>query len=160
MKKLLRYTACLAILVMVIVLFTGCCETWPGKVTGGGWFINTACGNDDEKCTFGFNAQLKDNPGAVENEKEYTGQFQFRVIGKDGVTFHLSEITAFKWCGEDEIKFKGVTKDGVDVTVKVTDLGEPGVDAGDYIKIWYGSGFFPDWSGELMGGNIQVHYKD
>lgn len=155
MKKLLKYTACLAILAMVVVLFTGCCGPWPGKVTGGGWFINTCRGNQGEKCTFGFNAQLKDNPGAVENEREYTGQFQFN--DHNGTKVHISEITAYSVCMWGEITFKGKDKNDEDVNVRVTvqDNGEPGI--GDEIEVRIGS---KKYCGVLGGGNIQSHYKD
>jgi len=149
MKKLLKYAACLAILLMVVVLFTGCCFTWPGKVTGGGWFIDQR-GN---KCTFGFNAQLKDNPGAVENEKEYTGQFQFN--DHNGNKIHMDTLTVFKVCFSGDIQFRGWDKDDVYVKVTVEDEGEPGI--GDEIEVRRGS---MKWSGTLEGGNIQVHYKD
>ena len=155
MKKLLKFATCLAILVMVVALFTGCCGPWPGKVTGGGWFTNTARDNESEKCTFGFNVQLKDNPGAVENEKEYTGQFQFN--DHNGTKIHIAEIMAYSVCLSGEVTFKGYDKKGDDVYVRVTvqDNGEPGI--GDEIEVRIGG---KKWSGVYGGGNIQAHYKD
>ena len=102
------------------------------------------------KCTFGFNAQLKDNPGAEQNEKEYTGQFQFN--DHNGIKIHLDEIIVFKVCTSGEIKFRGYDKDDVYVKVTVEDEGEPGI--GDEIEVRY---MGKTWKGVLGGGNIQVH---
>ena len=79
MKKLLKYTAYLAILVMVVALFTGC------KATGGGWFTNDFPGGD-ERCTFGFNAQGK-GEGL---DWEYKGQFQFN--DHNTTKIHIGEM--------------------------------------------------------------------
>ena len=150
MKKLLKYTACLAILLMVIVLFTGC------KATGGGFFMN-----GDDKCTFGFNAQ-----GIGEGlDWEYKGQFQFKDHGT-GQKIHIGEMMLL-WNLDDGVAlFGGTDKEGKGIAVLVTDMGEPGPGAGDDIKIWYDldiSSLFdppswvPDWAGVIEGGNIQVH---
>jgi len=174
MKKLLKYVSCLAILLMVIVLFTGC------KVTGGGWFPNednngnsgggeptitvSSVGNiNGAKCTFGFNAQgTKTGEGLF--DWEYKGQFQFKDHGT-GKKIHIGEMMLV-WGFDDGTLFGGTDKEGKGVAVFVTDMGEPGPGAGDAIKIWYdldvGSLFdppdwVPDWAGTIEGGNIQVH---
>ena len=155
MKKLIKPIFCLVILLVVIALMTGCVE----KATGGGWFIDEIMGN---KCTFGFNAQLKDNQGAVENEKIYTGQFQFKDCGT-GQNIHLKVMELIS-LDDTSAYFGGYDKDGTPVVVFVEDLGEPGVDPGDYIAIWYNPDPDPDpddppppdWYGTLGGGNIQT----
>ena len=63
MKKFLKYAVCLALLVMVVALLTGCAD----KATGGGWFYAGCKGED--KVTFGFNVQRVD-------ECVYKGQLQ------------------------------------------------------------------------------------
>jgi len=156
MKKLIRPIFCLAILLVAIALTTGCVGN-VDKATGGGWFIDETTWN---KCTFGFNAQLKDNQGAVENEKIYTGQFQFKDCGT-GQKIHLEEMMGLLSSTDNTTAmFWGTDKDGKNVLVIVIDLGEPGVDPGDYIAIWYGTfdplSKPPDWSGTLEGGNIQT----
>jgi hypothetical protein len=141
MKKLLKYTACLAMLVMVLALLTGCAD----KATGGGWFY-TGCG-EENKVTFGFNAQLVE-------EGVYKGQFQAKNHGT-GEKFHMSEITFAFALGDFVGYFSGVDKDENKVKVTITDLGQPGAYIGDSIRIWndeYGT-----WAGSLEGGNIQLH---
>ena len=137
MKKLLKYVACLAILVMVVALFTGC------KVTGGGWFEDS-----ERKCTFGLNAQ---GEGC-----EYKGQFQFN--DHEDCKIHV-EVMQMMQFGDDYAEFSGVAKSGEKVIVWVEDHGEPGPDAGDSIKIWIDTPFWepPTYAGDLEGGNIQVH---
>ena len=139
MKKLLKYTACLAMLVMVVALFTGC------KVTGGGWFMD-----GENKCTFGLNAQGTE---VDEHVWEFKGQFQFQDHGT-GVKFHVSEMTQ---AGAGGIlgAFTGMDKDGYEVIVLATDMGEPGPDVGDGILIIHEE--YGTWAGFLGGGNIQVH---
>ena len=159
MKKLIKPIVCLVILLVVIALTTGCLGN-VDKATGGGWFIDETTGN---KCTFGFNAQLKDNQGAVENEKIYTGQFQFKDYAT-GQKIHLKVMGLISF-DDTSAYFGGYDKDGIPVVVFVEDLGEPGVDAGDCIAIWYNPDpeTFnpdidpPDWYGTLGGGNIQAH---
>ena len=142
MKKMLKCTACLAILLVVIVLFTGC------KVTGGGWFENC----EGDKCTFGFNAQ-----GRGEGmDWEYKGQFQFKDHGT-GDKFHISEMYLLEVVGP-VANFTGEDKDGYVVNVTVTDMGEPGADAGDGILIIHEE--HGTWAGLLGGGNIQIHEED
>ena len=137
MKKLLKYTACLAILLMVIVLFTGC------KATGGGSFMN--CG---DKVTFGFNAQ-----GTETDEGwEFKGQFQAKNHGTSD-KFHISKMSLLTVIGP-VANFTGETKDGKTVNVTVTDLGEPGAGPGDLILIAHEE--YGIWGG-VVQGNIQVH---
>jgi len=143
MKKFLKYAACLAILAMVLVLFSGC------KVTGGGSFTNDLPCGGDEKCTFGFNAQ-----GTETDEGwEYKGQFQFNDHA--GNKFHISEMSLLMVVGP-VADFVGETKDGDTVNVTVTDMGEPGAGPGDLILIVHPDGI---WGGAVQG-NIQVHETD
>ena len=148
MKKLLRYTACLAILVMVVALFTGCILT--GKVTGGGWFID----GQDNKCTFGFNAHgdCREGEGLI-----YKGQFQFN--DHDGCKIHAKVLSLLDF-GDTYALFHGVDDKELDVYVYVEDMGQPGADPGDYIAIWYDADHWwdpPTYEGELGGGNLKVH---
>ena len=137
MKKLLKYTACLAILLMVIVLFTGC------KATGGGSFVD--CGGN--KCTFGFNAQGTETDG----DWAYKGQFQFN--DHVDTKFHVSKMYLLTFVGP-VANFTGETKGGDTVNVTVTDLGEPGAGPGDLILIIHEN--LGIWGG-VVQGNIQVH---
>jgi len=148
MKKLLKYAVCLAILLIVMALMTGCVD----KATGGGWFYDCK----GVKCTFGFNAQEKDNPGAEKNDKVFTGQFQFQVTGKDGTKFHLDEMTWFEDLSLFNVaSFGGYDKDDNWVSVTVTDMGEPGAGSGDGILIVHET--LGAWAGVIDGGNIQLH---
>ena len=151
MKRLSKYMALVMILLLAVVLMTGC-SIWTlssGKVTGGGWFID----GDGNKCTFGFNAQ-GDGDWCV--DMEFKGQFQFNDHAKPEATkIHAAVIRLYEHKLDECIyKFKGETKDEKEVVVTVQDLGEPGVDAGDGIKVEYDGN---TWEGELGGGNIQVH---
>ena len=164
MKKIIKPIVCLVILLFVIALTTGCIG-YVSKATGGGWFIDE---ETQHKCTFGFNVNLKDNPGAVQNDKTFTGQFQFKDHGT-GTKIHLDEITYIEPDDSMTVNniayFEGWDKGGNFVVVAVLDLGEPGPDAGDCIAIWYNPDpdTFdpdidpPDWYGTLGGGNIQAH---
>jgi hypothetical protein len=160
MNKLIKPIVCLAILLIVIALTTGCVGN-VDKATGGGWFIDEETGN---KCTFGFNVNLKDNPGAEKNEKTLTGKLQFKDH-ETGVKIHLDEITYIEpeddYFDDTIALFEGTTKDGYFVYVIVEDLGEPGADAGDGIAIEYYDGTqYWEWYGTLEGGNIQAHPAD
>jgi hypothetical protein len=136
MKKLLKFAVCLALLVMVVALFTGC------KATGGGSFMSC-----DNKCTFGFNAQGTETDGSW----EFKGQFQFN--DHNGNKFHVNKMSLLTVIGP-VANFTGETKDGKTVNVTVTDLGEPGAGSGDLILIVVpGEG---TWGGAVQG-NIQVH---
>ena len=174
MKKLLKFAVCLALLVMVMVLFTGC------KVTGGGWFIDgyygdngndngngsgsmsVRGGNEETKCTFGFNAQGTE----IDKRWKFKGQFQFKEHKKGGMKIHIDDMVLLLDF-DSVVLFGGTDKEGeVGVAVAVTDMGEPGPGAGDAIAIWYDldvSSLFdppswvPDWGGVIQGGNIQVH---
>ena len=135
MKKLLKYTACLAILLMVVVLFTGC------KATGGGWFMD-----GENKCTFGFVAQ-----GDCD---DFKGQFQFNDHATTKIHVEVMQMLQF---GDDYAEFSGFTDDNELVGVYVEDRGEGGPDNGDYIAIYYDGQI---WKGDLGGGNIKIHpYK-
>ena len=153
MKKLTKSMVCLAALLVVSASTMGCVD----KATGGGWFYDYDTGN---KCTFGFNAQYKDNPGAVETGKIFTGQFQFKDH-ETGVKFHLEEMISVEPDdGSPGAGFEGYDKDGKFVIVCVDDGGEPGWGEGDAIAIWRepdepdGD---PTWCGYIEGGNIVAH---
>ena len=133
MKKLLKFAVCLALLVMVVALFTGC------KVTGGGWFID----REENKCTFGLVAQ-----GEC---LEFKGQFQFNDHNETKIHVEVMQMLQF---GDDYAEFSGWTDEGKLVVVYVEDSGEVGPDKGDYIAIYYDGQI---WDGELRGGNIKVH---
>lgn len=160
MKKLIKPIVCLAILLVVIALTTGCIG-YVSKATGGGWFIDE---ETQHKCTFGFNVNLKDNPGAVQNDKTLTGKLQFKDH-ETGVKIHLDEMTYIEpdsmTVNDNIAYFEGWDKDGNFVKVAVQDLGEPGPDAGDGIAIEYYDGTqYWEWYGTLEGGNIQAHPAD
>lgn len=148
MKKLIKPIVCLAILLVVIALTTGC-----------GWFIDEETGN---KCTFGFNVNLKDNAGAEKNEKTLTGKLQFKDH-ETGIKIHLDEITYIEpdsmTVNDNAAYFEGWDEGGNFVVVAVLDLGEPGADAGDGIAIryYYDGTQYWEWYGTLEGGNIQAH---
>ena len=133
MKKLLKYAVCLALLVMVVALFTGC------KVTGGGFFIDRS----DNKCTFGLVAQG--------DCLEFKGQFQFNDHNDTKIHVEVMQMMQF---GDDSAEFSGLTDEGNLVVVYVEDSGEVGPDKGDYIAIYYDGRI---WDGDLVGGNIKVH---
>jgi len=158
MKKLIKPIIYLAILLIVITLITGCAPDYVGKATGGGWFIDEAT---DAKCTFGFNVNLKDNPGAEKNDKTLTGKLQFKDH-ETGIKIHLDEIIYIEpdsmTVNDNVAYFEGYDKDGKYVKVTIQDLGEPGPDAGDGIIIEYIDGpTYLIWYGILGGGNIQAH---
>lgn len=141
MKKLLKFTVCLALLVMVVVLFTGC------KATGGGWFYNECT---DSKCTFGFNAQGTKTDG----DWAYKGQFQFN--DHVDTKFHISDMKLLMVVGP-VADFSGVTKDGDIVNVTVTDMGESGAGPGDLILIEaLGPDLWGVWGGAVQG-EIKIH---
>ena len=154
MKRLSKYMVLVIILLMAVVLLSGCGK-WSltsGKVTGGGWFENTD-GTEPlgVKCTFGFNAQ-----GDVDwcEGMEFKGQFQFNDHAKPATKIHAEVVRLYELKSDECIyKFKGETGEG-QVVVSVQDFGEPGVDAGDGIRVEYKGSI---WEGLLGGGNIQVH---
>ena len=143
MKKLLKYVVCLAILVMVVALFTGC-DFLEGKITGGGWFMNE-CG-DETKCTFGFVAQGK--------LCDYKGQFQFNDHADTKIH---ADVLGLLELGETCAWFRGKTSDEDELYVYVEDKGQPGADPGDYIEIYYKG---DKWCGKLGGGNLKIHKED
>ena len=140
MKKLLKYAVCLAMLVMVLALLTGCAD----KATGGGWFYEVCDGN---KVTFGFNVQRVD-------ECVYKGQLQ-AVNHETKDKIHINEITLMSQVWFDTIDFVGKDKGDRWVNVTVTDKGEPGASEGDWIVIIHEE--YGIWAGSLEGGNIQLH---
>ncbi len=121
-----------------------------GLANGGGMFID----QNGHRVTFGFNAKANDDE--TNDDETLKGKFQL----KDHVTgqkIHVSEMQ-FICMGTDLAFFNGTTKDGVLVVVFLTDYGEPGPDAGDYIEVYYDPNGPTEtaWCGNLVKGNIQI----
>ena len=148
MKRLSKYMVLVMILLLSVVLMTGC--YMDDKVTGGGRFENTYRGGG-EKCTFGFNAQ---GEGWLCDGVEVKGQLQFN--DHDGNKIHIA-VATLEDLGNNTYKLTGNDKKSDDeIMVWVTDNGQPGLDDGDYIKVKnVTTGDF--WAGELEGGNIVIH---
>ena len=168
MNKLVKPIVSVAILCIVVGLSVGCIDAY--KATGGGWFEDIDSGSI---CEFGFNANLKDNPGAVANDKIYTGQFQFNDTSPGGVEFHLHDVfmlgnstEATEYCLdympegatlEDSATFVGQDKKTENFRgIIVCDFGEH---ANDYIAISHIESEEDEieWHGFIQGGNIKVH---
>ena len=143
--KLKTVIISLVALTAAMALTVGCID-YSVMANGGGMFID----QNDHKVTFGFNAQGND-------DATFKGQFQL-VDHTTGQKIHVSEmVLVYKIDGEAQ--FIGITNDEVPVAVLVMDKGEPGPDAGDYIKVYYDylpSDTEPTWSGNLVKGNIQI----
>jgi len=153
MKKFIKYMILLLVLLIAVVLMTSCTYKTAGKVTGGGWFIDVHSGN---KCTFGFNAH---GEGDFCEGFEFKGQFQFNDHAGNKIHAEVMELREIILV-EDVLVFGGEDDEGKEVWVRVKDLGQPGADAGDEIRIWYDSNPYfnePTWKGELGGGNIKIH---
>jgi len=138
MKRLI-----IIMLILAVGLFmTGC------KVTGGGWFED----GRENKCTFGFVAQDDDCCQAK-------GQFQFNDHFETKIHAQVYGLVYNFFNGEWTIR--GNTKDGEEkIKVTVEDNGNGAADPGDYIKVKIKSdGIWKTWEGELLGGNIQEHFK-
>ena len=135
MKRLTKYMVVVIVLFSVVVLMTGCCI--DDKVTGGGWFMGTVnC--EETKCTFGFNAH---GEGCLCDDHV-------------GNKLHCSVVDLYQ-VGPNTYKFEGVDKKGAgDIVVTVVDLGQPGPDPGDEIRVECDSMV---WEGYLEGGNIVIH---
>ena len=165
MNKLVKPIVCVAILGIVVGLSVGCISYESIKATGGGWFEDIESGSI---CEFGFNVNLKDNPGAVANEKIFTGQFQFNDTSPGGVEFHLHDVVmlgnATEYCSyimpegatlEDSARFVGQDKKTENIRgIIVCDFGEH---ANDYIAISHIEEEEIEWHGFIQGGNIKVH---
>ncbi|GAI13239.1 unnamed protein product [marine sediment metagenome] len=143
MKRLSKYMALVMILLLSVVLMTGC--YMDDKVTGGGRFES-----EDLKCTFGFNAQ---GEGWLCDGVEVKGQLQFNDHA--GNKIHIA-VATLEDVGNNTYKLTGIDKNAEEIMVWVTDNGQPGLDDGDYIKVKNvtQSKF---WAGELVGGNIVIH---
>ena len=146
MKRLSKYMVAVMILLLAVVLMTGCCI--DDKVTGGGWFMATV-GRDETKCTFGFNAQ---GEGCICDPIVYKGQFQFNDHA--GTKLHCL-VMDLEQIGPNLYEFRGVDKKSEeDIVVTVADLGQPGADPGDGIMVKCDGQV---WRGSLGGGNIVIH---
>jgi hypothetical protein len=143
MKRLSKYMALVMILLLSVVLMTGC--YMDDKVTGGGRFES-----EDLKCTFGFNAQ---GEGWLCDGVEVKGQLQFNDHA--GNKIHIA-VATLEDVGNNTYELTGIDKNDDEIMVWVTDNGQPGLDDGDYIKVKNvtQSKF---WAGELVGGNIVIH---
>ena len=146
MKRLTKYMVLVMILLLAVALMTGCCI--DDKVTGGGWFINTICGETyGAKCTFGFNAH---GEGCLCDGIDVKGQFQFN--DHKGNKIHVAVLTLEQESSDTYI-FTGEAKEGT-VKVTVVDKGQLGADKGDEITVEYDD---DTWEGVLGGGNIVIH---
>ena len=144
----------LAVFLVAVLALTGVGCT--SKVTGGGWFINTAPGDSlEHRITFGFNAQLVD-------VEDGTVKGQFQLIDHDAKTnIHgtfESMTLAGEWAGVCMVKGEGMV-DGeyLPFTLHVIDIGEPAPGPGDIVHIEIGEPVLYVYSGNLGGGNIQAH---
>ncbi len=150
MKRLSKYMVVVMILLLAVVLMTGCCI--DDKVTGGGRFENEL-GRVQEKCTFGFNAQ---GEGCLCDGIDYKGQFQFNDhagVKLHMAVAHLEDVSSIQF--PNTYKIEGVDKkSGLEIVVYVQDLGQPGPDDGDGIRVEWDN---REWQGELEGGNIVIH---
>lgn len=154
MKKLIKYMVVVMVLFGVVVLMTGCYI--DDKVTGGGRFESKEPGLLREKCTFGFNAQ---GEGWLCDGVEYKGQFQFN--DHDGVKLHmavahLEDVSTSQY--PNLYKIEGVDKKSEgEIVVYIKDNGQPGMDDGDGITVYYYGEEDLIWQGVLEGGNIVIH---
>ena len=138
-----------SILIVALTFFGMGCVNIDAKVTGGGKFTDSGTG---QKITFGLNAQASE-------DGTFKGQFQLidhstkpltRVHGTfEGVIF------VGVWGGECTINGEGP----YDFAASFIDVGEPGANPGDgdVINIWIDDPNETFYSGNLEGGNIQVH---
>ena len=155
--KLKTVIISLVALTAVMALTVGCIEEYYGMANGGGMFID----QNDHRVTFGFNAQTNDG-------ETFKGQFQL-VDHTTGEQIHISEMEVVGMGadedGNDYAGFLGFTNDGVPIVVFVTDYGEPGPDAGDFIVVYYGidNPSYPEDDpfkyGDLVKGNIQIRER-
>ena len=151
-----------ALLVVVLALAgTGC-----KKVTGGGSFDDFSAG----KVTFGFNAQptVPYDP-SVDPNQEIGAKGQFQMVAHGTNTVIHGTFTG-TWASENEThsRFFGTCiVNGTDVepfNVQFYDSGAKGPNKGDGIVVHIGATdpFGPIvlmYSGNLTGGNIQIHNK-
>ena len=152
MKRLSKYMGLVMVLLLAVVLMTGCYI--DDKVTGGGRFESTGTSTTQGlKCTFGFNAQ---GEGWLCDGVEYKGQFQFN--DHDGVKLHMAVAHLEDVSSTDHpnlYRIEGVDKkSGEKIEVYIQDLGQPGPDEGDGITVYWDDLV---WQGVLEGGNIVVH---
>jgi len=149
----------LSILLVAVLALVG---TGCDKVTGGGQFTDEWTGH---KITFGFNAKPLDplNEDAGYPFIKAKGQFQMvdhgtktRIHGTfDGTYIEPSEEASW-FSGRCSVNGEG----DVYFEITATDLGKPGLGAGDHIFIMVGEFGDPDlltYEGVLNGGNIQGH---
>jgi hypothetical protein len=153
MKRLTKYMVVVMVLFGVVVLMTGCCI--DDKVTGGGRFENEL-GDGHEKCTFGFNAH---GEGCLCDGIEYKGQFQFNDhagVKLHMAVAHLEDVSSIQY--PNIYKIEGVDKkSGGEIVVYIQDNGQPGMDDGDGITVYYYGEEDLEWQGVLEGGNIVIH---
>ena len=150
----------LAVFLVAVLALVGVGCGGTGKVTGGGWFTNTANGDTfGNRITFGFNAQY--------NVEDDTFKGQFQLNDHDAKTnihgeFDSMPITGI-WGGVCTIKGESVVSgDILDFYVIFLDAGEPGPSLGDTIAVYIGEwpmSWVYQYNGALEGGNIKGHTK-
>jgi len=165
MSSISRRLCFLSAVAMTLLAGFGCYKT-----TGGGWFYDSLTG---AKITFGLTAQPVGDPydcgvavctqGAKGNlqlvdhstvpPQQIKGNFEGTVYVSD--PFNVPIEAAFT----GECSMKGVGE-GCYLGVLATDLGEPGAGPGDLVTVYCACGDGYLYSGNLRGGNIQVHFGE
>lgn len=117
-------------------------------VTGGGWITGTPSG---ARANFGVAGGIKN--GGLWGHLTYIdhGPSRVKVKGTSVTSYEVIGPTARRIKGTAEVDGVG----GIGYTVEVTDAGEPGRD--DTFSITLSNGYSA--SGNLAGGNIQLHAK-
>lgn len=154
---MLRASACLiavlALCAPAAADHCGCPSNTPnGKVTGGGKLPDYTGGF----ATFGF-VVMTDREGAARGNLVFLDHERgIRLKATDIDVLIIGGTTAL-FSGVADVDFNGLELTGVEFTVIVEDLGEPGVGA-DRFNIAFALGdHFYQKDNRLIGGNIQIH---
>jgi len=134
-------------------------------MTGGGWFIDW---DSENKITFGINAQSLDEPSDLDPQLcQAKGQIQLIDHGTRERIHGTFIISGLGVGSKSYVSNSGGPatingEDGYIVVVEVHDMGEPGIQAGDFIGVQVFDEDNPgspvrEYHGWLGGGNIQVH---
>ncbi len=118
-------------------------------VTGGGWIaMDSDNGKNKNKATFGVS-------GGIKNDN-YWGQLSYN--DHNGIRIKSTQVTAYIIIDEFTRQIEGLAKvngkGSFAYTVVVSDNGEPG--RNDTFSVELSTGY--NASGNLKGGNIQLHY--
>jgi hypothetical protein len=121
-------------------------------VTGGGWIKGNSDdqGHKNDKATFGVSGGVKDG--------KFWGQLSYNDHGKNGVNVKSTKVTDYIVIDSVTRQIEGIARVGrtsVNYTVVVKDLGEPG--RYDSFSLVLSNGYDYSVSGNLLGGNIQLH---